>query len=73
MLGAAIAAIDIQGLLRTIDLDRHPTLPLDTANVDVQGAAIAGVTNLHAGHAVEQIAHGNPAEAVDLFAGQVHR
>ncbi|MNH21249.1 hypothetical protein D3C79_810520 [compost metagenome] len=73
MLGAAITAIDVQGLLRTIDLDCHPALPLDTADVDVQGTAIARITDLHAGHAVEQIACGNTAEAVDLFAVQVHR
>ncbi|MNG96197.1 hypothetical protein D3C79_552560 [compost metagenome] len=72
LLGTAITSIDIQGLLRTIDLDRHPALALDAADVDVQGTAIAGVTNLHARDTVEQVARRHPAEAVDLLAGQVH-
>ncbi|MNN02688.1 hypothetical protein D3C81_1153560 [compost metagenome] len=73
MLGTAIAAINIQSLLRPIDLHRHPALPLDTTDVDVQGAAVAGIADLHTGHAVEQIAYRNPAEAVDLLAVQMHR
>ena len=73
LLGAGVAAVDVQRLLRAVDPHRHPALPLDAADVDVQRATVAAVADLYARDALEQVTHGNPAEAVDVFAGEVHR
>jgi len=66
LLGAGIAAIDVQRLLRPIDLDRDPALPLYAADVDVQAAAIAAIARLHARKALEQIGRRHHAEASDV-------
>lgn len=73
LLGAGVAAVDVQRLFRAVDPHRHPALSLDAADVHVQRAAVAAVADLDAGHALEQVAHRDPAEAVDVFAGEVHR
>jgi hypothetical protein len=56
-----------------VDQHGHAALALHAAHIDVDGAAVAAVAHLHAGHALEDVGRGGAAEALDLFAPDVHR
>ncbi|CUJ49250.1 Uncharacterised protein [Achromobacter sp. 2789STDY5608621] len=73
LLGARVSPVHVQRLLGAIDPHRHPALPLDAADVDVQRPAIAAVADLHARYAGQQVADRHAAEPVEVLTRQVRR
>ena len=72
LLHAAVTAIGVNRLLAAVDGHRYAALALNATDVHVQRAAVAGVTGLHARHALENVGRGGAAKAIDGLAGDVH-
>ena len=72
LLHAGIAAVHVDGLLAAVDDHRHPVLALQAADVDVQRAAVANVSGVHAHRTGQHIADRLAAEAFQLLVVQMH-
>ncbi|MNS77242.1 hypothetical protein D3C72_1108200 [compost metagenome] len=62
-----------QRLLATVDADRHPSRPLDAADVEVQRAAVAGVAAEHTDQVLDHIGRVGTAIALHPVAAGIGR
>ena len=64
---ACVAAPDGNRLLRAVDGNGNPSLPLHAAYIGIQRAAVARVAAVHAGHTAQKVGYGVAFEGFDLF------